>query len=79
MTKDFENLMSDDKKSEEKKPKDEAPVVDEQRALDHTGYPSQPPYGGAPQAQYGAPPPGQYGAPPQPPYGGAPQDHQYSA
>ncbi|KFZ02097.1 hypothetical protein V501_09662, partial [Pseudogymnoascus sp. VKM F-4519 (FW-2642)] len=76
ITKDFENLMGDDKK-----PKDE-PQADQQRAADNNGYaPPQPQYGappaqyGAPQGQYGAPQ-GQYGAP-QGQYG-APQG-QYGA
>ncbi|KFY21158.1 hypothetical protein V493_07561, partial [Pseudogymnoascus sp. VKM F-4281 (FW-2241)] len=49
MTKDFENLMSD-----EKKPKDQAPQDDEQqRALENPGgYPPQGQYG-APQPPYG--------------------------
>ncbi|KFY05628.1 hypothetical protein V492_08396, partial [Pseudogymnoascus sp. VKM F-4246] len=76
ITKDFENLMSD-----EKKPKDQ-PEAEKQPAVDHSGggYPSQPQYG-APPGQYGAPqgqyPPqqGQYGAPQQPQY--PPQQAQY--
>lgn len=92
ITKEFEGLMSDDKKPDEhaqgddKKPEEHA-QGDGQRGFEHGGYVPQPQYGGyqqygAPPGSYDAPPPQgpNYGAPPpQGPQYGAPPPGQYGA